>query len=280
MINLHVLAIGLGAALIACQSCRTTSPRATGLLQDAKAPPGTAVSSAVSPEASPANSPAIIPATEAPAGTVIRTSGAPVGSANEFRPVLLEWVVVTASNTGSSSGALTWDIDLRSTMEIWCERQCSEFKLDEVTKDGVTALSALKKTIQGNVNPGILNVHKQFRGSRDTVHKIHIANVGVMGQSLLLEDVLSEANSNFYAVPMQISKPLNPLQDTLIGEFSGKKVEIQMKSNTELPVLVQGAPPTSAFVMGTLVTGSAKSSSGHPTQIFLASKIIVPWSEN
>jgi hypothetical protein len=255
MIMPHYLKVAVLGVLICVPACKTTSPSATG------------PKSLIDPTESGTGKSTILPAA---------ASIAPADAG--FTPVLLEWVVVKTLARESDDGSFTWDIYLRSSMEIFCELDCSEFKLGEVTINGITELTALKKTIHGNSNPGILNIHKEIPGSKVLGNRIKINNVGLMGQSILLKDAFTKDNPNFYAVPMLISKLVDAPQGVLLGEFSGKKIEIRLDRETTKSPPKLGLEPESAFVIGSLFSDGGGE---RPTsEEFRSSKILFPWTGN
>lgn len=255
MIMSHYLKLAVLGVLISMPACKTTSPSASGPKSLPEPTDSGAGKSTISP-------------------TAASLSPADVG----FTPVLLEWVVVKTVARDSSDGSFTWDIYLRSSMEIFCEFDCSEFKLGEVTINGITELTALKKTIHGDSNPGILNIHREIRGSTALGNRIKINNVGLMGQGILLKDAFTKDNPNFYGVPMLISKLIDAPQGVLLGEFSGKKIEIRLDREAMKSPPKLGLEPESAFVLGSLFNDSSGERS--TSEEFRSSKILFPWSGN
>ncbi len=253
MIIPFFLKLAVIVALISLPACKTTSPSAAG----AKIEPAVTGTGK--------------PTTLAPP---VAIAGADAG----FTPALLEWVVVKTVARESDDGSFTWDIYLRSSMEIFCELDCSEFKLGEVTINGITELTALKKTIHGNSNPGILNIHKEIPATIALGNRIKINNVGLMGQAIMLKDAFTKDNPNFYAVPMLISKIIDSPQGVLLGEFSGKKIEIHLDRDTMKSPPNPGLEPESAFVLGSLFNDN--SSERPTTEEFKSSKILFPWTGN
>lgn len=231
-------------------ACRTTSPRAAALRDDGAAP-------------GPLAGQVVLPAYQVPEG---------------LKPQVLQWVIITPSTPAAGDGAFAWNVDLRSGMEIWCERLCSEFSLqtDSVaTPQGqIQRLVAVKKTIQGNTSPGMLNVKKDLRGAVAETKHIVIENVGVKGNSVVVDDVISGDRTNFYAVPMKLSVAV--ADGPIMGAFMDKKVTIKLAPGVERPEIVQGADPLRAFVLGTLI--NAASGDAAATDVFVASSIIAPWS--
>ncbi len=238
--------------LAGCASCRTTSPEGASLREDAPAP-------------GPALGQVILPAYQAPVG---------------LKPQILQWVVINPTSPSAANGEFDWNVDLRSGMEIWCERLCSEFSLQSdlvATPQGaVQRLVAVKKSILGNTNPGMLNLQKNIRGKLADAKHIVIENVGFKGNSVVLDDVISGDKTNFYAVPMKLSVAV--ADGPLIGEFMDKKAVIKLAVGAEKPEVVQGAEPVKAFVMGTLI--KAAPGDAPATDVFVASKVIAPWNEN
>jgi hypothetical protein len=165
-------------------------------------------------------------------------------------------------------------------MEIWCERLCSEFSLqtESVTspQGAIQRFVAVKKPIQGNTNPGMLNVKKDLRGAVAETKHIVIENVGVKGNSVVVDEVISGDKKNFYAVPMKLS--VTVADGPIIGAFMDKKVTIKLAPGVERPEIAQGADPLRAFVMGTLINAAAGDAAA--TDVFMATKIITPWSSH
>jgi hypothetical protein len=250
--------IALMSIVAGIAGCKTTSPITKS--QNSQSEPSEQSSAAA------ADAPLLVSST---------SEGAP-DSDSGFKPIALEWVVVKSSVTEGVDDAFTWQIYLRSAVEIFCELDCSDFKLGEKTVNGVTELTALKKTTHGNSNPGILNVRKEIRWSKDLVKTIKINNIGIMGQSIILKENFTKTNPNFYAVPMLISKPVDSSMGILRGEFSGKKVEIRLEAGVETPKL--GLEPESAFVLGNLTSNNSSDPGNY--EEFHASKILLPWNGN
>jgi hypothetical protein len=240
--------------MVVCASCRTTSPRASALHEG---------SPATASVADATIGKAVLPAYQPPSG---------------LKPQILQWVVVNLSSPAAADGEFAWNVDLRSGMEIWCERLCSEFSLqtDLVTtpQGGVQRLVAVKKSIQGNTSPGMLSVKKDVRGKRADAKQVLIENVGIQGNSVVLDDVISGDKTNFYAVPMKLSVAV--ADGTLLGEFMDRKVVIKLAPGVEKPKVSKDTEPLTAFVMGTLLKATSGNAKG--TGEFLASKIITPWS--
>ena len=237
--------------VLGCMSCRTTSPRAT-LLRELTPPTGLT------------RDPVRLPAYQAPLG---------------LKAQVFQWVVISKPDSAVGEGEFLWNLDLRSGMEIWCERRCSEFSLQSESvatqQGGVERLVAVKKVIQGNTTPGMLKVQKELRGKLANTKHVVIENIGVKGNSVVIDEVISGDRVNFYAVPMKISGAASSA--SLIGEFMNKKVIIKLSPGVELAIPA-GAEPLSAFVMGTL--NKASNESEGSTEVFTVSKIISPWSEH
>jgi hypothetical protein len=237
------------AAILLCssQACRTVNPTASQRLKDNQSKPQTA--------------------------------------ADEPRTTteLFQWVVVKPGNPTPGSSNLTtpqnvfaWDVELKTAPEVWCERRCSEFRIEEVDDGPTRSLKALKTSILGNTTPGMLYFQRQITGSREQTAKVKLENVGVMGQSVILEDMINRDHPNFYAVPMTITKHPSGVKAILRGEFDGRVVEIRQVPEA-VDVAVKKSPsPQQAFVMGSLIT--EKGPDGKENAIFMASSILWPWS--
>ena len=231
--------------LAGCASCRTTSPEGATLREDAPAP-----------------GQVILPAYQAPVG---------------LKPQILQWVVINPTSPAAADGEFAWNVDLRSGMEIWCERLCSEFSLqsESVPTPGgvIQRFVAVNKPIQGNTSPGMLNLKKDLRGTVAETKHIVIENVGVKGNNVVVDEVISGDKKNFYAVPMKLSVAV--AEGPLLGGFMDKTVVVKLAAGAEKPEVVQGAEPVKAFVMGTLI--KAAPGDAQATDVFLATKIITPW---
>ena len=143
--------------------------------------------------------------------------------------------------------------------------------------DEFSQLQAIKTPILGNTTPGMLSVNKEIQADRVRTKKIRLLNVGVSGNSIVIEDVISKDHPNFYAVPMQISSKGEGAKRMLMGEFVGKSVQIRLEgADSDLPAL-KSVEPVSAFVMGSMIQDV--DSSGKPVDTILATKIIAPWSD-
>lgn len=189
---------------------------------------------------------------------------------------ILQWVVVKASVHPNAEGEFSWDVDIRTGAEVWCERRCSEFRLEETDESGTRALKAIKNSILGNSKPGMLNVQKQIKGDRSKIAKVKLENIGMMGQSVTIEDVIDQAHPNFYAVPMLISKSAAGSKASLRGEFGGNFVEIRQVEPDVEAAVVKNTEPQPGFVMGSLVV--EKNADGKELSVFNASKILYPWA--
>jgi hypothetical protein len=237
----------IASGLLVCQGCKTVKPTASGRPND------------------------------------ISPSPQPTGSQNPVTAEVLEWVIIKPAKladsppgTGPSQGLFAWDIEVRTGPEIWCERRCSEFNLEETDDTGVRILKAVKTSTLGNTKPGMLNVQKQLSGERAKISKVKLENIGTMGQSITIEDVIDSTHPNFYAVPMMLSKPQSGAKATLRGEFNGIVVEIRQVPTDAESVVTKSASPQQGFVMGSLTT--EKGSDGKDVAVFNATKIIVPWT--
>ena len=251
MLGKNRVLVTVSLVIFSCVACRTTSPRATPLRE-------------VSLPTGPTRDPLQLPAYQAPLG---------------LKTQVFQWVIINKPVSAVGEGEFSWNVDLRSGMEIWCERRCSEFNLKSesvATQQGrVDRLVVVKKSIQGNTTPGMLKVQKELRGKLAETRHVVIENVGVKGNSIVIDEVISGDRVNFYAVPMKISGAASSA--SLIGEFMNKKVIIKLSPGVELAIPA-GAEPLSAFVMGTL--NKASNGSEGSTEVFTVSKIISPWSEH
>jgi hypothetical protein len=243
----------IAAAFLASHSCRTVKPTLAPGLKDATRP---------------------------------QDSTNPLQPGNGSRQLtteILQWVIVKPGTpptgpvgSGSSQGVFAWDIEVRTGLEIWCERRCSEFNVDETEEAGVHSLKAVKTSILGNTTPGMLKLQKQLSGERSKISKVKLENIGMMGQSVTIEDVIDTQHPNFYAVPMMITKPQGSAKGIVRGEFDGHVVEIR-QVDTELETLVaKSTSPQQGFVMGSLTTETGPD--GKNVEVFQARKILLPWT--
>lgn len=186
---------------------------------------------------------------------------------------VLRWVVATRASSAGPDSVTGWDLVLKTDSEVWCEARCSKFELVEITDGDTSELGVKKTTIPGNTTPGMLDVKKQAAGSRAPAAKMRLLNVGVKGQSIVLEDVVTKDRPNFYAVPMKISSRSIGEKSVLKGEFADKVVELRLEKSATLPQVVsRSAAPVEAFVMGSLIEG--QDADGSPIQIFTAFKVL------
>jgi hypothetical protein len=206
-----------------------------------------------------------------------------VSQAGQFpatgKPEVLQWVIATPAKIGEAAGYGVWNLDLRTSSEVWCERRCSKFDLVETLDGDFNNLQVVKTPILGKTSPGMLSVNKEIpSGTGASAKKVRLSNVGIVGNSVVLEDVITKDRPNFYAVPMIVWSRMDGAKSTLNGEFVGKKFQIRLDPGAVEPVgIVKDAEPTPAFVMGSMVKESG--ADGKSTEVFIATKIISPWAE-
>jgi len=229
-------------ALAACASCKSTLPKSVGTLVDESRR-----------EAAP---------TPAPAPKEI--------------PQMFQWIIVKPSTTPFAEGEFAWDVEAKTGGEIWCERMCSKFKLDEKEDGDTLSLAAIKTPVPGNTNPGMLDTRKDLRGSRGKIAKVRFQNVGKMGEAVTVEDFIDKDHPNLYAVPVMISKSTVGPTPYIRGELVGKVMEVRIDPKDMPEGLVLNAEPVSAFLIGSVISGKAPD--GAETQVFVARKVIAPWS--
>jgi hypothetical protein len=196
---------------------------------------------------------------------------------------VLHWVVVKPSSTASGlthleapQGVFAWDVELKTASEIWCERRCSEFTVDDSEISGVRSLKAIKVSTLGNTTPGMLNVQRKITGDRSKITKVTLQNVGIMGQTITIEDVIDRDHPNFYAVPMMLGKHPSGTRALLQGEFDGRVIDIRHAPADVEATVSRSAVAQQGFVMGSLIT--TKNADGKEMSLFDAVKIIMPWS--
>lgn len=186
---------------------------------------------------------------------------------------VLRWVVATRSDAPAAGGAASWNLDLKTDSEIWCEARCSKFEVVEVADGDTNELGVKKTSVVGNTTPGMLDVKKQVAASGQPTKKLRLLNVGAKGQSVVLEDVVTKDRPNFYAVPMKLSSKAEGEKSVLKGEFGDKTVEVRLEKAVTLPAVVsRSAAPVDVFVMGSLV--ETTDDHGRRNEVFWAYKVL------
>lgn len=116
-------------------------------------------------------------------------------------------------------------IALRSELEIFCERLCSEFRLVEDNTDGVLTYKATRTPVPGNVQPSRLMEDRTPKTKGSGIKKIIVKNVGKLGNDLVVTDVMTEGKTLFYAVDAVLTPAL-----AIGGESSGYRVAFEGKT--------------------------------------------------
>lgn len=213
------------------------------------------------------------------------------GEAPRGKPQVFQRVVLTSDGQGHDHGYQQWTVELRTASEIWCERQCSKFELKEIASDGFTDLLAVKIPVTGNTTPGMLSIKKKLKidrvhgetqkkpGKRVQHEKFRILNVGRIGLTVTLDDVIAQGQENFYAVPMLVSSKIQGSQMIFSGVFDGRTIALNIDAlDRETLASLQGDKPVSAFVMGSLMQKSDEL--GKPNERMIVSQVIAPWTED
>jgi len=198
-------------------------------------------------------------------------------SPNVLKQQVLERVIIEPKWSDVVNGSNLLNLEMKSSSEVWCESNCSEFSILEVAKTDSLSLGAVKRPIRGNTTPGVLDVRREF--SRVTVvgKRIEILNVGRPGETVVLEpDYFNEERPNFYALPMELSVTGAADSSLVLGKFDEKEVEIDLGNLVIGSDLNGESKPKTAFVMGSLMEPSLHKTSGR--RIFRATKIIYPWT--
>lgn len=153
------------------------------------------------------------------------------------------------------SGANGVTVSLRSELELFCEQVCSKFELVEDTKDGVLTYKALRTPIRGNVQPSRLM--EERRPNDKNINKIIVKNVGKNGSDLVLNDVMINGRTHFFAVSATIA-PMMAIGGESTGfsiAFEGNKMDAAI-DDQKLAATAASGKTFSGFVTGYVVTQS------------------------
>lgn len=113
-------------------------------------------------------------------------------------------------------------INLRSELEIFCERLCSEFQLVEDNADGVLTYKATKTPVPGNVQPSRLMEDRTPKIKGTNIKKIIVKNVGRIGNDLVVNDLMAEGKTLVYAVDAILTPSM-----AIGGESMGYKIAFE-----------------------------------------------------
>ena len=154
------------------------------------------------------------------------------------------------------SAADGYAITIRTELELFCERLCSDFHLVEDNVDGVLTYRATRTPVPGNVQPGRLMEDRAPNIKSAKIKKIVVKNVGKAGNDLVVSDVMTAGKTLFYAVSARVTPAM-----AIGGESSGYSVAFEGKTmdakfdDQKLATQV-GVKPMNVFVTGYVATES------------------------
>lgn len=175
----------------------------------------------------------------------------------EIYPQVLTLVAVEPVTKGVDQGSFEYSISAETSLEVWCERLCSEFSLIESTHKGNTVVvEAVKKPIPGNTSPTRLKVTRALKGKTSDVKKIVIKNVGKEGVDIVVSDLITDQAPNFHGGYGAI-KPALAIGGESKGYsilYAGKTMDAElMTKHVAAQVAASAGKQLKGFVTGSIV---------------------------